>query len=93
MAQVVRPPQLRVADIEQPGQLLLTGSQRAALLDHLDLAGEVLGRQRPAKCSIAGHGGIELHAVAQLGGGVADRLGVQQQLFDTGWAGGDQLDR
>ena len=59
VTQVVRPPRLRVAHIEQPGELLRAGGQRAALLDHLDLAGEVLGRQCPAQRYIAGLGGVE----------------------------------
>src|SRR5262249_34373042 len=92
VAQVVGPPQLWVAYVEQASDLLRASGQRAALLDHLDLAREVLGRQCPAQYDIGGRGRVELQAVAQLSRGVADRLGVEQQLLDMCWSGGDQLD-
>ncbi len=67
VAQVVRPPEARVAELEQAANLLLPLGDIAPLFYDLRFAGKGMRDKAPAQHDLPGGGSMDSHIVAELG--------------------------
>ena len=79
MAHIMCPPQLWVAHLKQPGDLLLPGAKCPALLNRLHSASKILGCNRPTQDHITGLGRVQLAMEAYFSGYIAGFGGIQTQ--------------